>query len=77
MSTIKNVKPVKGAAEYYSGYDYQKNKKPCVIMKNTEGDCSIIEYASTIEKAIKKAIRWQEKENKAVLAEIKTNSNAS
>lgn len=64
---INYIPPVKGAAEYFCGYDYENKKKPCVWMKDTEGHVTIIDYAKTIEKAREKALNWQKKENAIVL----------
>jgi hypothetical protein len=66
------VEPVEGAASYWAGYDYEKNKKPCVWMtikadEKCPHDCSyIVQYCRTSESAEKAADKWQKKENKAV-----------
>jgi hypothetical protein len=66
---IGHIPPIKGAAEYYAGYDYESNKKPCVFMTYVVGGLRhtmVCDYAKTIELARKKAQLWQIKENKAV-----------
>lgn len=63
---IKYVQPVNGAAKYFAGVDPDTNK-PSVYMEDTKGYLSVIDTAKTIDKARDKAIKWQEKENKAVL----------
>lgn len=55
-----------GAALYYAGID-KETSKPSVFMETPEGDVSVIDTALTMELAIKKANRWQEKENAAVI----------
>ncbi len=65
MKSIEYVAPVQGAAEYRPGTD--ENGKHCVFMKCEDGFDSVIEFASSFESANAKAIKWQKKENKAVL----------
>lgn len=65
MQQIKNLDPVKGAASYFAALD--DNQTPCVWMRDIDGFLSVIDTAKTIEKAREKALKWQEKENKAVL----------
>lgn len=66
----KMIFPVKGSAVYYrDGLN--------VCMEDTEGYCSTIQICKTIESADRAVMRWQAKENKAVLkskddAKIKT-----
>lgn len=59
------LEPIKGAAEYYAGT--REDNKPCVWMKDTEGHCSIIQNAKSLGDAQEKALKWQVKENYAVL----------
>lgn len=59
--------PVAGAAKYVAGYTDPPAHKPCVWMMDAEGNWSIIDTAKTIESAHKKANKWQQKENDAVL----------
>ena len=67
QKTIQYVAPVKGAAEYFAGLDADNGFKPSVFMTDDEGYTSVIDSAKTIELARIKAIKWQIKENTAVL----------
>ena len=55
-----------GAAFYYAGISAETGK-PSVFMVTPEGDVSVIDTGRTMGSAIKKASRWQEKENAAVI----------
>lgn len=65
MAQIPYTAPVNGAAEY-KAYGTE------IWMKDTEGNESHIDNAKTTEKAIIKADKWQQKENKAVLKASKS-----
>lgn len=56
--------PIPGAATYWADH---KN----VVMKDTEGSLSVIQTCKTEEAACNAALRWQKKENAAVLREAK------
>ena len=61
----EHIEPIKGAAEYYAGYD-KENGKAVVFMKDTSGYCSVIQTYKGIVQAKIAANRWQIKENKSV-----------
>lgn len=65
MPALEKIQPVKGAAEYVA---MEIGDKWCVVMFETKRSSgSIIETFNYQEPAEKAAIRWQKKENKAVL----------
>ena len=72
MNNVQNKFPVKGAAAY------QPEKLACdkwaiVMYPEGEENGSVIQTCKKYETAVKAALKWQSKENKAVLS-AKTNS---
>lgn len=61
---MKQVKPVKGAADYTTSFSEGKWR---IWMTDTDGHTSAIDTALNEVSAWKKTDKWQKKENEAVL----------
>lgn len=64
----KNVQPIQGAARYTVGMD---NGDFVVLMIDTEGFMNAIQRGKSFDAMVRAADKWQTKENKAVLRDMK------